>query len=218
MFIKYLFTDFQYFISAIVIVIFSVCIHELSHAVVAYQQGDSTAKDDGYCTLDPVKHMGGISIIMLILTGLCWGACPVNPKNFKNNYSDAIISFAGPFANLLLVLIFAFLYIIFSAHTMTFIPYYVKNNLMYFFKLGSTLNAALVIFNLIPIPPLDGSKIAEYFFPSFANFNSNVGLAGLFTLFALFWMFPNFSYLFWEISNFIANNAFTIASFTIQLF
>jgi Zn-dependent protease len=217
MFILLLFSNFQYFISWIVIIVFSVCLHELFHALAAYWQGDTTAKDQGYFTMDPVKHMGVTSLIMLVLMGLCWGSCPVNPTKFKSKNSDAIISFAGPFANFMLVILFAFLYVIFDNFTFTALAPHVKTNLLYVFKLGSQANAALAILNMIPLPPLDGSKIAAHFFPSMSNFNARLGNAGFGILFALFYIIPGFSYIFWQIADSMVYNTSNIILLAVQL-
>ena len=87
------------------IIIFSVCFHELMHAVTAKWQGDTTAADAGHITLNPLKQMGVFSIIMLLVIGIAWGSVPVNPARMRHKYSDALVSFAGPFANLILCVI-----------------------------------------------------------------------------------------------------------------
>lgn len=197
MFIQYLFSDFQYFIYWIVIIIISISLHEFFHALAAYYEGDTTAKDQGYFTLDPVRHMGVPSLILLIMAGICWGLCPVNPSKFRHRFGDALVSFAGPFANLLLLIIFSTLYAIFNKYNISFMAHNVQDNLLYFFKLASIANAALIIFNLIPIPPLDGSKMFENAFPSLRNFYSQIGNAGFAVIFLLFWM-PGFNKAFWE--------------------
>ena len=107
MFLRYLLTDSQYFIWWVTISVFSVCLHELFHALAATYEGDDTPKQLGYLTLNPLVHMGQQSLIILLLTGMCWGLCPVNPRKFRHRYGDALVAFAGPFANLLLMILFA---------------------------------------------------------------------------------------------------------------
>ena len=102
MFLTYLFNNPQFYIYWIVIIIFSICVHEFSHALVAYWQGDDTAKKQGYFTINPMVQMGKISLLCVLIFGLCWGACPVDPNKMKHKYSDALVSFAGPFSNFVL--------------------------------------------------------------------------------------------------------------------
>ena len=107
MFIKLLFSDPNTYLMWVTLVVFSICCHEYLHARVALWQGDSTAADQGHLTLNPMKQMGLFSIIMLLVIGISWGQVPVNPSRMKHKYSDALVSFAGPFMNLILFLIFA---------------------------------------------------------------------------------------------------------------
>lgn len=195
MFFEYLFTDSQYFLWWVIIATASICLHELFHALAAYWEGDSTAKDLGYFTLNPLKHMGGASLVMLMLTGMCWGLCPVNPSKFRHKYGDALVSFAGPFANLLLMTLSSLLMLLLAA-TMGSSPSSLQVNLLQFLQLAAVANAAFFIFNLLPIPPLDGHSILSSFFPRMKPVYENLGNAGFLLLFLLF-MMPGASKLFW---------------------
>lgn len=196
MFIQYLFTDFQYFYWWILIAVGSVCLHELFHALAAYWEGDSTAKDLGYFTLNPLKHMGGASLLLLLFTGMCWGLCPVNPNKFRHKHGDALVSFAGPFANLLLMVLsgisILLLALVFQ-HAMT--P--IIENLMQFLQLAAIANAAFFILNLLPIPPLDGHSVLSSFFPSTKPFYESLGNAGFILVFLIFTI-PSANHIFWE--------------------
>ncbi len=179
MFIQYLFTDFQLFLWGVTIVVLSVCTHEFFHALAAYYEGDDTAKRAGYFTINPMVHMGPQSIILLLLTGMCWGSCPVNPARFRHKYGDALVAFAGPFANLLLMVLFALL--IFAAPWIV-LPFgaspVMAENLSRFFQMATTTNAALFILNMIPFPPLDGHSIVMNFFPGTRPFYASLGPMG----------------------------------------
>lgn len=181
----------------------SVTIHELFHAFAAHYEGDSLAKDLGYFTLDPIKHLGSGALILLLILGLCWGKCPVNPEKFKHRYGNAIVSFAGPFANFLLVVVFLLLYFVLLKLNINFIDANVKSNLIKFFEIAARANASLVILNLLPIPPLDGSSILKEFIPSLSNFIDQIGSAGFILVLILF-MIPGISKFFWMVSDLFA--------------
>lgn len=153
----------------VIVLIMSVIIHEFAHGYVAYLLGDNTAKLSGRLTLNPIKHLDlfGSIILPLILiiskAGFVIGwakPVPYNPKNLRNyKKGDLLVSLAGISANLLIVLIFSAL--IRLAPVMGF-PEYNPLNIHPFYKITTIivlLNLVLMFFNLIPIPPLDGSKV-----------------------------------------------------------
>ena len=94
----------------LLVVVFSVCLHEYAHARAALWQGDATAAEQGHLTLNPLKQMGPMSLIMLLIIGIAWGAVPVNPGRMRHRYSDALVSFAGPATNLALFLVSSLLF------------------------------------------------------------------------------------------------------------
>lgn len=150
-------------------------IHELAHAFAAKKLGDNTALMTGRLTLNPLSHVDPIGAIFLILFGFGWAKpVPINPRNFKNYKRDtAITAAAGPLSNLCCAILAAFLSSIIVACDHAFsIPEfavivlsYVYLGLQYF----AIVNLSLAVFNLIPIEPLDGSRILSYFLPPKAN-------------------------------------------------
>jgi Zn-dependent protease len=163
-------------IYAIIIVIFSAVIHEVAHGFVAYKLGDPTAKLAGRLTLNPLKHLDPFgSILLPFLLSLMPGniifgwakPVPYNPYNLKNpEKMTAYIAVAGPLSNIFLAILFAFFSRIISSSSFTFLfPYYLINNLNYLLSIIVMINITLAIFNLLPIPPLDGSKIARFLIP-----------------------------------------------------
>jgi Zn-dependent protease len=157
------------FIFALIVLIFSIIIHEISHGYVADMLGDPTARLAGRLTLNPLKHIDPIgSIVVPIITSLAgftfgWAKpVPFNPFNLKHRRSgELIIALAGPASNLFIAFVFG-LFIRFGGSSGS-------NFSAIFLQLCAyivLINVALAIFNLVPIPPLDGSKIIFVFFPS----------------------------------------------------
>ncbi len=156
------------FLFAIAVLIMSVVLHEVSHGYVAYILGDPTAKYAGRLTLNPLKHLDLFgSIIIPIFTYLAGGfilgwakPVPFNPYNLKNKkWGPAIVGIAGPLTNFLVLLVFG-LTLRFSGY-ISFLP-------VSFFQIAETIaliNATLMILNLIPIPPLDGSRVLSALLP-----------------------------------------------------
>ena len=145
------------YLQLIVIMIFSICLHELAHGIVALSQGDDTPRQTGHMTLNPLVHMGWEAIIFLCIGGITWGAMPVNPTKFRSRqWGNVLVSAAGPLANLGLGFIFM---------AMLAIALHVQFLSINFFYLAARVNFALCLFNLLPIPPLDGFHIFSKFFP-----------------------------------------------------
>lgn len=141
-------------------IILGLTVHEYCHALVAHNCGDSTSKEQGRVTLNPLKHIDLLGFIMLIVAGFGW-AKPVhfNEANLRNPKYDVMkIAVAGPLSNAILAMILSILFTLFTA----FIPVY-QNSALYLFaeiiRYSIFINWALFIFNLIPIPPLDGSHL-----------------------------------------------------------
>lgn len=160
----------QYF-RIIVIMIFSICFHELAHGVAAISQGDNTPKHTGHMTINPLVHMGWQSLVFLCIGGIAWGAMPVNPSRFRSRWGDVIVSAAGPLSNLFLGVVFIALLAIALR-----VPFLSAE----FFYLAAQVNLALCLFNLLPIPPLDGFHIFSKFFPELKMLEgSQLGLFAL---------------------------------------
>ena len=123
----------------IVVIILSICLHELAHGVAALSQGDDTPRQTGHMTLNPFVHMGWESIIFLCIGGIAWGAMPVNSAKFRSRqWGDILVSAAGPACNLVL----GFIFVGFLAIAMR-----VEFLSVEFFRLGAQTNFVLCLFN-----------------------------------------------------------------------
>lgn len=151
-----MFETFIYLIISLVVVI---SIHEAAHAYVAHKLGDDTAKHQGRLTLNPKAHLDPLGTIMLFIVGFGWGKpVPVNPYNFKNPVKDsALVSLAGPASNFLTALI--------CSIPLKYFGYNLPPVLYTLLWTITDLSILLGIFNLLPFPPLDGSKIFAVFVP-----------------------------------------------------
>lgn len=156
-----LFQGFNWLIipAALLAIIF----HELSHGWVAYLLGDRTAKECGRLSLNPIKHMDFIGLISMIFFGFGWAKpVPVNPYYFKKRkLGMVLVSLAGPLSNVIMAfiaLLFARLILAVFVPTTT-VWIYAELIICEFLYCFAVLNIGLAVFNLIPIPPLDGSKI-----------------------------------------------------------
>jgi Zn-dependent protease len=145
-------------------------IHEFAHGYVAYRLGDDTAKSYGRLTLNPIKHLDPFGALCMILFHFGWAKpVPINPRNFENPRKGfALTAIAGPATNLVVGFFTAFFYLLcwstFRSSSSVFVNNLQINTLiflMYFF----TINVGLGIFNLIPVPPFDGSRILNVILP-----------------------------------------------------
>lgn len=153
--------------------------HEYAHAYVAHRLGDNTAEREGRLTVNPFAHLDIIGSLCILLSGFGWAKpVPVNPMSFKNPKKGmALTAVAGPITNLLQALLFMVLhklmYIILLALPQS-IEYYTAINIFdalgYVFYILTVISISLAVFNLVPIPPLDGSRIMGLFLPDKAYY------------------------------------------------
>lgn len=151
------------------VIMLSLSLHETAHGYVAYKCGDGTAKAFGRLTLNPAKHLDFVGTLFMFLFGFGWAKpVPVNTRNLRKPKRDiALVSIAGPVSNLLLALVFAAAYVammFFAAVNGSFADLFSQNPnatsvIFMMLYLGIVLNVGLAIFNLIPLPPLDGSNV-----------------------------------------------------------
>ncbi|MFI5252965.1 MAG: site-2 protease family protein [Bacteroidota bacterium] len=196
------------------ILLFSIIVHEISHGWMALRLGDPTARDMGRLTLNPIPHIDPIGSILVPLIAMlspgnffiAWAKpVPVNPMYFSNyRRDDILVSIVGPLSNFFMAFVCSILYVV----MMYLLPLFRESQSMateaiYFlinmFAGGITLNIMLAVFNMIPIPPLDGSHVLAAFLPEgLSEQYSRIGFYGIFIL-ILVMQLPQFSMAFHSI-------------------
>ena len=152
--------------------VIGITVHEASHATSAYLLGDDTAYREGRVTLNPVSHLDLLGSLMLLMAGFGWGRpTPVVPSKLRGGvFGPVAVALAGPVSNLLIVAVCAVLYLL---------PPFQGGYLQIIALMMAFTNALLFVFNLIPIPPLDGSKVIFPFLPraldGFVDFMNQYG-------------------------------------------
>ena len=163
-------------IVSIVATFVALCLHEYFHALAAYKLGDNTAKESGRLSLNPLDHIDPIGAIFMVLFRFGWAKpVPIDPRNFKKPKRDfAIVALAGPVSNILTAFVSTFIFLF----LLRFLPnlpegtfnYTVLYTACLFFSIFSSLNVGLGVFNLLPVPPFDGSRILNVILPTRAYF------------------------------------------------
>lgn len=156
-----------YIASALMVIFLTLPFHEYAHAFVADKLGDKTARYTGRLTLNPLSHIDYFGALGILFLGFGWAKpVPVNANNFKNPKRDmAITALAGPLMNLLLAFVAVFIWFftvnLFYSTSKEFLIYVIS-----FLRMYVVINISLAVFNLLPIPPLDGSRLLNVFLPS----------------------------------------------------
>ena len=171
-----------YGLLTLVLVLMSIAIHEFSHALAALLLGDPTAKYEGRLTLNPLAHFDMFGLLAILLTRFGWGKpVPINPANFRQPARDtAIVSFAGPLSNFVYAVVLLLAMKLITLTVSGLALFYVVDSLLIAF----IVTISLGIFNLLPVWPLDGSKILSFLLPvhlrdGYTKFMSSFGIFGL---------------------------------------
>jgi len=198
--------DLPTLISRIIVLLTAFSVHEFAHAWTANHFGDDTPRFNGRLTLNPLAHLDPMGSLMLIIAGFGWAKpVPVNPYTLRRRSESALmwVSLAGPLSNFLLAILAA---IPFRLGLLSVSDAYLSNNqilptIPQFLYHFIVINLILMLFNLIPLAPLDGEKIADYFLPpSWADFLARIRPYGPMILLLLFIAGP---YLGFDILGFI---------------
>ncbi|MFA5128933.1 MAG: site-2 protease family protein [Patescibacteria group bacterium] len=196
MLISLLFVEPVKFFAIFVALVISITFHEFCHVLAARLQGDQTGERMGRLTLNPLAHLDPWGTLAILFIGFGWGRpAPYNPYNLKNQkYGPALVALAGPASNLLLIIVFG-LILKFSY------PFLGSSSLILFLGALVGFNGVLMVFNLIPIPPLDGSHllhlIVDRRWPNISQFMDIYGPQILLGLVVMSWFLniPIFSFV-----------------------
>ncbi len=183
MFIQELFSEDgrQFYLFWVTSIVVSIVLHELAHGWAAIHYGDDTPIRQERMTGNPLIHMGPYSLAALFLMGIAWGQMPVDPTRLRGRYAEAKVAAAGPAMNLMLAII-----------VLTALGLWirlgdpggsqVRENLVHFLSLFGATNLLLCMFNLIPVPPLDGSHIMANFHRGYALATDDPAKQGVWTV------------------------------------
>ena len=166
------FNDIPTLILSLLAVLITLTLHEYAHGYAAYRLGDDTAKNSGRLTLNPIKHIDPVGALCLLVFRFGWAKpVPINPRNFKKPRRDfALSALMGPLTNILCSTVVAFFYLLFlkilsGINYTSELSYNIAYNSLRFLWIFHITNLGLGVFNLIPIPPLDGSRIFTALLP-----------------------------------------------------
>lgn len=179
-------------LSFTVVIILAFAYHEFGHAIVADRLGDPTPRRHGRITLNPFPHLSLTGLVMLFLLGFGWATTPVNPGMFRGNIrqSHALVAIAGPIMNLMMASLFAVPFYLVNTGVIAAIPY--EQYLGELFQVGVWLNIFLMLFNLLPIPPLDGFTVMQGILPlELARAMEPLRQWGMLIFFLIFFALPN---------------------------
>ena len=174
-------------------VIIAITFHEYAHAFMADRLGDSTPRMQGRLTLNPMKHLDPFGIILLVFAHIGWGKpVQINPRNFNSNVTlakaEALVSLAGPVMNFIIAIVLTIVYFFIQRFAPTF--FLTQIGIIVYLLLNSTIavNIGLGVFNLIPLPPLDGSKIFKNILPYKARYWLESNERILYIIFLVLWI------------------------------
>jgi Zn-dependent protease len=174
-------------------VIFSIVLHELAHGWAAIANGDNTPREMGHMTMNPIVHMGRMSLVLFVILGIAWGLMPINPHRFRHERRGRVlVAAAGPAMNLLLAFITltaAGAWVWAGASGRITVAEHTAGNVAQFLFWGGVINLVLGAFNLLPIPPLDGSAILAGAHPALDRFYNTPAVRMYGLLVVLFFFF-----------------------------
>lgn len=205
-------------------VIIAITFHEFAHAWMANKLGDDTPRQQNRLNLNPLSHIDPFGFIMLVFAHFGWGKpVEIDPRNFNRNRSmsaqEAMVAIAGPIMNLILALIFTIIYVALSTFARAFIATnQVGIILMSIIYMAIIVNIGLGVFNLVPLPPLDGSKVLAHFLPYNAKtwFENNEKI--FYLIFLAIWITGIVNYIISPVISVVSNGMYWLVASIFNLF
>ena len=205
-------------------VIIAIAFHEYAHAWMADRLGDETPRMQGRLTLNPLNHLDPVGSILLLFAGFGWGKpVQINSRNFNRNVSmskgEALVSLAGPVMNFILAIIFAIILgVVYMFAPSSFLTTTIGGVVYILLQECVLINIGLGVFNLIPLPPLDGSKILMHFLPYNAKtwFENNTQL--FYIIFIVLWITNLISYIISPVIGVVSNGIYAMVSALFGIF
>lgn len=205
-------------------VIIAVTFHEFAHAFAADRLGDTTPRNQGRLTLNPLKHLDPFGFLLMMFAHIGWGKpVQINPNNFNSNKSrgfcEAMVSLAGPLMNFVLATVSCIAFLLMNHFaSAAFIDSNIGSLLLTLLSLLITVNIGLGVFNLIPLPPLDGEKIFRNFLPYKAKEWLNTNYQTLYSVFLILWFFGILEIIVSPVIAFLSRGLFTVVTYIFALF
>ena len=215
--------EWLYLLLTLPAVIIAITFHEFAHAFAADRFGDTTARNQGRLSLNPIKHLDLFGFLLMMFAHIGWGKpVQVNPSNFNSNksrgYCEAMISLAGPLMNFVIAIISCVAYLLIVGLAESFVSTSIGSMVLYWLSILVSVNIGLGVFNLIPLPPLDGEKIFRSFLPYKAKEWLIDNYQTLYTIFLMLWFFGILEIIVSPVINFLSNALFTGVGYIIRLF
>jgi Zn-dependent protease len=205
-------------------VLIAVSFHEFAHANAADKLGDTTPRNQGRLTLNPLVHLDFFGTILMIFAHIGWGKpVQINPNNFNSNKSrsfcESMVALAGPLMNFFIAIVSCIAYVVlFEAIKPGFINTDAGLLLEAFLILLIYVDIGLGVFNLIPLPPLDGEKIFRNLLPYKIQQWLDRNYATLYMIFMILWFFGFLEIIVAPVIAFLSNGLFTVVEWIVQLF
>ena len=181
--------NYKFLIIFVPVILFSLTIHEYAHAYIAYKLGDDTAKRLGRLTLNPLKHLDPLGTILLLIVHFGWAKpVPVDPRNFKDPKKDMLyVAIAGPISNIITAVVAAVVLKFILIYYGSFLgPVSILEPIVQTLYWLIFIGVVLAVFNMLPFPPLDGSRVLYGILPdSMANSIRQIETYGIFILFGI---------------------------------
>jgi Zn-dependent protease len=204
-------------------VIVAITFHEFAHAYAADKLGDTTPRNQGRLTLNPLKHLDPFGFFLLMFAHIGWGKpVQINPNNFNSNKSlsfcESMVALAGPLMNFFIAIISCVAYVLLSTLAKSFIITDVGYIIMLLLYMTMTVNIGLGVFNLIPLPPLDGEKIFKNILPYRAQEWLDRNYQTLYVVFMILWIFGVLEIIVSPVISFILNALLSVVQTIIGIF